>query len=176
MNVFGHSVSFWKTIFQFLWKNIFDPGYLPNSGSKSSKSISSIFACKIDLKWCIFVTYAKISIYFGQNCWKCSENPHISQIKRKNISRISREIQAKISRETGREFSGVSEVWWMVDRKSDKSLNRMGKWGVLFTEKSYKSMKDINRYSIRCESLYPRSTFLRYGYGRLHIAWLKYNH
>ena len=108
MNVFGHSVSFWKTIFQFLWKNIFDPGNLPNSGSKSSKSISSIFACKIDLKWCIFVTYAKISIYFGQNCWKCSENPHISQIKRKNISRISREIQAKISRETGREFSGIS--------------------------------------------------------------------
>ena len=108
MNVFGHSVSFWKTIFQFLWKNIFDPGNLPNSGSKSSKSISSIFACKIDLKWCIFVTYAKITIYFGRNCWKCSENPHISQIKRKNISRISREIQAKISRETGREFSGIS--------------------------------------------------------------------
>ena len=99
---------FERLFFNFCEKNIFDPGNLPNTGSKSSKSISSTFTCKIDLKWCIFVTYAKISIYFGQNFWKCSENPHISQIKRKNISRISREIQAKISRETGREFSGIS--------------------------------------------------------------------
>ena len=70
------------------------------------KNLFSIFAWKIGLKWCIFATYAKISISFDQIWWKCRIIPHISQENRVKISRISREIQINISRETGRENSG----------------------------------------------------------------------
>ena len=82
MNVFSHSVWFWRTIFHFLWENSFDPRNLPNSGKKSIFNI----CLKNWLKMVYFCNLCKNKYFFWSDLLKMQENsPYFSRKASQNF-------------------------------------------------------------------------------------------